>query len=143
MCWTTNKIPKLEIADKDISVFKIVTPKLEAFFHRGFQYEIGVLSVSTLVKPIFKAIDKGLHSYSSNLIITNDNFSNYYRCRAIRIWLSDSYFIEYPDDPDLTIKMDCIIPKGSTYYLNEYGEYISNYLKPLKTYVLDNKKTSN
>lgn len=132
MCWRSNN-PVKKIAEENIHVFKIMKNKENELrsIYAQFLYEINKLYSSNIENPIkhhykYYDINKGFHSYSiqCKLHITRD--------KAI-------YIISiYNDVLDVfpskingwnIVKINCIIPEGSEYYLNERGEFVSNKIK--------------
>lgn len=133
MCWITNVTPQSKLAEEDIPVFKIVKKDLQAYYQE-FQYSIGEVYKTEMSVPMFSNpckvfyIDEGFHSYSAedcNTIITEALFEPiitiFHKFLLLRL---DAYM-------DACI-LECVIPKGSVYYLNHRGEYVSNKIKPIK-----------
>jgi DNA-directed RNA polymerase subunit H (RpoH/RPB5) len=133
MCWIGKDIK--QIAEKDISVFKIVRKSRKNNFLSYYYPKHWVLNEkqeSEILKrqsnyENFVEIHTGLHSYDSSMIrIVEDHI----------IFQIYSYISSVPLDSFLytenLYKMDCVIPTGSTYYENERGEIVSNALIPTK-----------
>lgn len=131
MCW---RIDKLEfesnpenyhkIAEEDITVYKIghmFDGKFIPYFKSDFAYTVNSLNEEVKLKSrrgdYFVFIDEGYHSYESEdeaLKELND------------IIPFDAVF---DDDANLYNKIEAfIIPKGSEYYENNYGEIVSSQL---------------
>lgn len=113
MCWESNKLPVRRIAKKDIYVYKIVE-SIDKFncisAVKYFQYQYN--KIYTQESPIafdskenVWAIKEGFHSYKTLLKAKAD----YHKLHI------DYYII-----------VQCIIPKGSTFYENENGEVVSD-----------------
>ena len=67
-------------------------------------------------------INNGIHSYSTRCLMG---------VNGIRLYVNspvDRLFLDYWDISCDVRFMDCIIPKGTKYYLNEVGEYVSEQL---------------
>lgn len=125
MCWTTEiGRPVSHKARKDIICYKIVpTPNSEVVYSKifHFEYHFGKLYKTDLGNviqhPYYYSIDEGFHSYKKlpilwrNMYITaKSGFYNIYR----------------------HVIIECVIPIGSTYYENEFGELVSNQIKIMK-----------
>ena len=144
MCWIGENIER--IAKEDIPCFKIVR-KTEAkdvvesvYMHKCYQlnklYELEDVIIPELGynyngRPC--GIYRGFHSYNSDVTvrITNDDVTPIYfvvYSGDIAPRMLDSFFIAI----DNLCKVEGIIPKGSTYYLNRQGEYVSNKIKLLR-----------
>lgn len=137
MCWKTYKgRPEKKKAEKDIPVFKICLKDRSSngalpyyFIDKEVYYEnktyhaepylyterIGIGSYCTMY-----CISDGLHSYSANHILSDTKFG------VQIITESNGNLGEY--GRNYTCLLLCTIPKGAEYYLNEYGEYVSNEL---------------
>jgi len=136
MCWTSVKIPKLKVAKYNIPVFKVMslTSKADTLssIYMGFNYEIGKEYTSTIGEvfgsPVY-CIDEGFHSYSLGCTVSAiGKLTMVFASKTVH--QLDVYGSE-------TILVKCIIPKGSSYYLNENGEYVSNKIKLLKKYTYE------
>lgn len=109
MCWCSNKKISPKISEKDIPVFKIC--KIYDYKHveskyQYFTYELGKLYTENINPYI-----------SSEGIRINKAFHSYDMCLGII-----SHTMKSVDE----IIVEGIIPKGATYYLNEFGEIASN-----------------
>lgn len=114
MCWISDKLPVRRVARKDTYVYKIVvggnTGCTSAVRNLYYEYN----KIYTQEKPINVMllklskqwmIEKGFHSYKTYSKAKEE----YYKL----------------DFPYYTI-VQCIIPKGSTFYENENGEIVSD-----------------
>lgn len=125
MCWTSNKA-ELKIAEEDIKVFKLcIFIRSIISYYNGFTYELNkVYKLGEDIVPSFSTfnleyeISEGFHSYANDCQISK------------RRW---HYIVTSPTDKALDCygKDDLVlvrgyIPKGSHYYLNAYGEYVSD-----------------
>lgn len=133
MCWVTKEVSiKSKVAEEDIPVFKIVKKDLQAYYQE-FQYSIGEVFKTEMSVPMYSPlklgyINEGFHSYSSKKCdieaIERYKFTEPYISVFYGKYRLDSYM-------DACI-LECVIPKGSIYYLNHKGEYVSNKIKPVK-----------
>ena len=144
MCWETNlgilSVPR--IAKKDIHVKKAFSiddcNTLWSFFHGEFRWEFnrkykGCLDKSRrylLGNPFSKQknhyvwrVNCGFHS-AKDVEITR------YQITKAQLLHIGTFCYKLYDEPDWKkcIIHDCIIPIGSKYYVNEYGEYVSDQL---------------
>lgn len=138
MCWTTRKakLAKQKIADRPIRVFKVCqtinegTSVVPYFYCFNIEYKTGDTYTINLNEPSFEfdtlvyTIQKGFHSYNSakNTILTANHVIVSVRCER-------GYRIGYYEKCKHLVKVDCTIPKGSTYYENEIGEIVSDTIR--------------
>lgn len=157
MCWTTyNKeliVPK--IAEDNIVCNKLVridSNNIIKSDYYNFIYSLNTtyrLNQNLIVDrnfdikgKLFYEIREGFHSYSTNVTYRVNERKFFYE--KIRTYyenkLLDTYFVsEYMNDVHRQISMaSCIIPKGSTYFLNEVGEYVSDSIKILNVFKINN-----
>lgn len=115
MCWETSKTryKQPHVATRDINVTKVVRnvdDVIKPLYYHGVVYHINK-QYSTNITPEIQddilKIRKGFHSYKK----TNK-------------------YLFYAKQHMHTI-MNCVIPKGTKYYLNEKGEYVSESLIPV------------
>lgn len=132
MCWATRLKPHILVAEKDIPTIKILRSTLESYYFSDFKYNIGEVKYSLLATPYhpigfseFLQIDYGLHSYHPDCGVVRTNLYIYVKL------LKDSIITKYYDMAILVA--NCVIPEGSSYYLNEWGEYVSSRLKVIST----------
>ena len=134
MCWVTSKTPQSKLAEEDISVFKIVRRHLQAYY-QDFQYSIGEVFKTEMSVPLFSPckvfyIEEGFHSYSNQECKTaftetlSEPIITVFHVFHGELHRLDSYV-------DGCI-LECVIPKGSVYYKNPRGEYVSDKIKPIK-----------
>jgi hypothetical protein len=102
-------------------------------FFRGFEYKLG----KTYTQPnSFDGLKKfypydgiliveGFHSYSVDCNYRKDNpyYFNVYSPDKSR------HIESYETKLHNTVLIDCVIPKGTPYYVNESGEYVSTAIK--------------
>lgn len=141
MCWNSrNAIAK--IADNDIECFKIVLlyrHNTICSYYQEFKYELNKLYKTELnvtkYRSGFTSILQGFHSYSNELeydIITynmiplikvfNNKTNNILQSYIIHSTLSNKNILTK------TVIANCIIPKGSVYYINKSEEIVSDQL---------------
>jgi hypothetical protein len=128
MCWIGEN--KYRVAKDAIPVFKIgLSRKNIAFsYFYYFKYEVGKTYYEDIIRYPYDVLDKviileGLHSYSMDAKITQDNdyISVVFNNTSIELY-SNHFTREL-------CKIECTIPKGAVYYQNEYGELVSDSLK--------------
>lgn len=117
MCWSSKYYPKIEIVDYPLVVYKVVRyVDLSICYSlcRNFEY---------IYKEEYKQISDlkiTQRKYHYEWVI-NEGFHSYTRNRAIQ---------EYKETVLHSISkfalVECIIPKGSTFYRNENNEIVSD-----------------
>lgn len=136
-------------ATKDIRVKKAFAryPELDprcairSLFHREFSWSLGKKYVSRFFDEPKRLIDKrysrprgyvwrvysGFHSAKEIIKKWNQDEEMGYlfvgKARGVSYNAYNKWFLE-----NRVVIHDCIIPKGSKYYVNEYGEYVSDQL---------------
>ncbi len=132
MCWKCSRAG-LKVAEKDIPVFKILfkwtDDFLEAYYNEfyyctGIEYS-GELDVAREFPGHYYIVDRGFHSYSPKCVITAT------RDTILITWGMET--LDYFDRNCNLVRADCIIPKGSKYYVNDRGEYVSDHIKVIET----------
>ena len=142
MCWIGNNSSAFEmVAEKDIKVFKVVYVFPSGIYSpfRNYEYQIGKEEKSEFQIVRFLTeymITSGLHSYSSKCqihygFVGHDVLSP----NGANIGV---YRDQFPRS--ITCVLQCLIPKGSKYYINELGECVSNKLIPVKLIELSRLK---
>ena len=137
MCWQTfsKKYTIKKIAKEDIKVFKIITTDNTPYYQSGITYEVDKVCPNVTINVIEFAygtefrINKGYHSYSKKKCYLDDEvFSllsggkgQWIRKKADNTTLTYYTYDKYPNYK----KENFIIPKGTTYYENEWGEIVS------------------
>jgi len=156
MCWIC-KSPRKRIARTNIHVFKIVYYNKErddiVSAYARFNYQLNRTYVMNdkinfrTTELGNKVVTKGVfHSYKYSRIICRINNKFFTKDKNVLLFSKpisnttpNNYFIIDGFDMCITYDsayklyiMKCIIPKGTTYYLNSGGCYISNAIKPYK-----------
>lgn len=129
MCWATSKLPKKCIAKKDIHVYKIIQEHdHEICFSLIKNYPYYYDKLYTLEKEIRiyedNIIKEGYHSYASFSKVIKEHK------RWYMLTMSNIKIVQ------------CIIPKGSTFYKNEDKEIVSDAIiikNPYKIAIEDKK----
>ena len=124
MCWKSKLMPQKLVAKRDIPIVKILAPNMCAYFFRGFQYDLNKRYLTKLEKPKWNLlhdnyiINHGFHSYSKKvkMAIDEDYIHVFYPSCGV-------YMTVYSSVANI---VNGIIPKGSHYYLNDDGEYVSD-----------------
>lgn len=147
MCWYGKLLSK-QVAKDDIHCKKIIAYNSKDKFYFPYyirygeikRYEIGktytsnleIINVRTSV-PNNCYIKDGLHCYSWDVtVLANKNkFCDSVLAVIDKKGGRDYYWFEKPQ-PGYPILVDCIIPKGATYYKNDRGEIVTDTLKLVK-----------
>ena len=136
MCWAERlENTNIQIADKDIKVYKIVTCANKqscVSVVKNFNYTANVLyKIPTLEydeiarKCKILKIEKAYHSYTGIQFVCNSTFrvvKGVYRCKSI-ILGNRRMLMSFENDGYIAT---FIIPKGTTYIINTKGEIVSN-----------------
>jgi len=128
MCWVSSQAVK-QIAEEDIKVFKIGESHGGRFcsMYKGFKYQLNQLySVNIYINKDDDGEfvgSRGFHSYDPSIVHLEISDNNaiprwvvYVEQRSLDFDTCDAYYV----------KAECVIPKGSVYYKNDFGEIISN-----------------
>lgn len=136
MCWIGNH-KNLKKTEKDISVFKILHKKCNEnttillSTYQDFHYVLhkkvtSEVEVENWISADICEISKAIHSYSSELVHAKLVVPN----RAYIYYPNDiNHIDEWLDDFSTDgsfVRVNGIIPKGSTYAINDRGEYVSD-----------------
>jgi len=146
MCWKTKKCIKPHIADKDLHVYKIclrhynygALPYYQTaseFYEEGETYDADQPDKpcpSQEFDDCIYEIYRGMHSYSCKCQIKLYGEIPSNVCPYID---GGGYLGHYNIKLNLLLVL-CSIPKGTTYYVNENGEYVSESIKMNKFLVL-------
>ena len=135
MCWISKECIK-QIAEEDIPVFKIVNRDKTSVF-RNFLYE----------ENTEYSLGEEIYVYGNTILnfLIYEGFHSY--CKKCEIEITDIESKEFFRVIDLLgtvllghkslLILECLIPKGATYYINEAGECVSDKLKTLKFYKIN------
>lgn len=127
MCWITRVTPKLEVAEEDIPVKKILlndSGSLRSPIFSGTEWKLNVIEVIELDKVNYHYLSKTFtveHGFHSCEDIHKNN--RYFAHSWVNKCLSYLFTIDSNEDV-----FNAIIPKGSKYYKNEEGDYVSDKL---------------
>lgn len=125
MCWF-GKIGQKQIAQEDTRVLKVLRVKDDKYYAYWFpfEYEFGKLYETELgVKcKDYVEIAEGFHCYSNLLgVVKKEN-----RCTIQIMDYSGAKLDWYRGTFYKLVLVACTIPKGSEYYINDYGKIVSN-----------------
>ena len=132
MCWTGKNNP--QIATEDMKVFKIfeykngkiLSPVMLTQWKRGKLAPHVEIPDSSVLR--LRIIDKGYHSCRDLKIVPN-HFNDIGIIKEA--FFSPIYGLLIMRKQERFIMLTCIIPKGTKYYENEYGEIVSETIKIL------------
>lgn len=154
MCWTGHSKHKW-IATKDIPCKKVIghdqydkmhgkniyipwlMRHLPFFYMIGHTYEASLNVVQRRPLAASKtdcwiAIDAGLHCYSDDLKVYKHH--DYSIIVGNNLFTGDQHTLR-------PVLVDCIIPRGATYYENERGEMVTNKLKLIRIHEFTDEET--
>jgi hypothetical protein len=130
-------------ASEDIPVWKIVLYEnniIKAYYHNQFIYVLNTIFKCDLVSYKYESncyVTEGFHSYSNEV--------GFQKLEFIFVIISGLKHFDVLDSgiisEDYKI-MECIIPKGSKYAVNDKGEYVSDCIKPIAIKKLPNTTCS-
>jgi hypothetical protein len=142
MCWYCNPEKfKLQRTKNDITVYKVlrceIVPRnepyeLTSWYYPSFVYSLGKIRYSDItISEMPNNLSGDMNS--GNCIIVTKGLHSYidlpklsYKCL-----IADSYVYSY-SGWNIPVAVECIIPAGSDYAINEYGEVISSQIIPIK-----------
>lgn len=129
MCWTTLYDKNLQplIAEDDMTVLKVLSKDLKSPFQLNFQY---ILNENTPHVPIKLEL-----SYWQKEDIINDGYHSVSIKQHSSLKfdeLTGKYLYKNSVFPDGNCLFEAIIPKGTKYYENEYGEIVSEIIRIVK-----------
>ena len=139
MCWSSKGKTIEEckkVAQKDILVRKIMVKETNSYglYDSYFQhatYEVGEtynesnINNNHQIECRWMAIARGLHSYSPKCILRQPKYTSLLYVESI----DGKHTLEIYSMRVGIVLVDCIIPKGTVYYVNEDGEYVSESIK--------------
>ncbi len=120
MCWTSDTVPIKQIASKDIIVYKTLANGKSVWYN--YLYTLGKLEILPKDLEVVNygnrlAIHEGFHSFILDATFpsefTDIKLTYKGKCVAALLLTTENLY-------------QCIIPKGSIYYVNEDGFYVSN-----------------
>lgn len=123
MCWESNKTPVAKIATEDITCYKL-------FAKRHIIWETTSDSNIKKMKKVASLWMNYLYvPYNANPEVK----LIYYKLDIINLWIINAGYHSYVSSwytqkycsPDFVI-IECIIPKGTEYYINEKQEIVSS-----------------
>lgn len=138
MCWVSSQAVK-QIAEEDIKVFKIGESHRGMFcsMYKDFKYQLNQLYTSHININIDGDIDIKFHDYPAYRFVGSRGFHSY-DPSIVHLEISDNNAIprwavyarkrrlDFDTCGAIYVKAECVIPKGSAYYENDFGEIISN-----------------
>lgn len=129
MCWTTQYDNHLQplIAEDDMKVLKLLSEDLKSPFQLNFHY---ILNENAPYVPIKLEI-----SYWQKEDIINDGYHSFnINHHSILKFeeLTEKYLYKKSVFPEGSCLFEAIIPKGTKYYENEYGEIVSETIRIVK-----------
>ena len=151
MCWIGTRTQKW-IATKDIPCKKVIgydekvgvyrpwiMRALPCFYSIGHLYTADFGIEQRSCEHYYLQIHKGIHCYANSLkvckrheygmVVGNNLFTV-----GNNLFIGDKATLK-------PILVDCIIPRGATYYENERGEIVTNKLKLVKIYEFTDEET--
>ena len=134
MCWMSSSAPVKRIAEKDRKVYKVLNVdaggSIRSPYYVSMEWKLGEVFSSNIkmgyANDFGVTINEGLHSFSCAPDLERD-FRGVIGVNKWVIGLSPK--ITHCDGD---VVFECVIPKGSIYYENEYGDIVSNKLKVIK-----------
>lgn len=126
MCWLTYKEEnsKCKVATEDIPIYKILHTTLQSIY-RFHEYSLNKVYNETMVTHAYRinvstySVTLGYHSYSPEM--------TYIKCGLNGVfWVCESKGTRLDTFTYNMIRVNGFIPKGSHYFLNEKGEYVSD-----------------
>lgn len=131
MCWKFHGKAKSKVATKDLTVYKIVrnaTSRQCESYYQKYIYNLD-LQPSTIIVPDrytenLTTIHEGYHSYQAIENVTNPSDILDYRLFK---WSGEIYAI-YKKNTSMYVAT-FIIPKNTKYYINEWGDIVSEQIK--------------
>ena len=139
MCWRTTDPPQLKVAQEDIISYKIVrlnanNGTYDAIYY-PFHYIPDVLEEGKLEierKSWGTEINIAFHSYSEKPIFQFIQFGIIIKHPKMDVSLGCFPLESVLDDNHVIVK--CIMPEGTKYYVNDFGEIASDRIILTKEY---------
>ena len=149
MCWFSGskELSKYRrIARKDVLVRKLVmateSPNKVVSYFAEFEYELGKTYYDKELSRLdacsschYVCIFVGFNSYSTECKITRKEqttVSGGKKKNEIEVYSPDGKELVECYELDNLLMIDCVILKGTAYYVNELGEYVSESIKPIR-----------
>lgn len=133
MCWCaiSQEDMQMKTADTPIKVFKVCRKDLynkqRVFaYYMEFQYKEGEtykLPTSAMFEIQTWYRYDGFHSYSQDVKVS------FYRGEYLAVRSQNMGFIDYLQLNQNLVIVECTIPKGTHYYMNQRGEIVSDQIK--------------
>ena len=124
MCFFKSEKSRVLIAKKNIKVYKIGTyandTSFNPFFYREFEYPVNEIKFEKV--EFTNVIYKGFHSYIMCELVCYNTNVNVYSCK------NPIYCSLLPYKGSKIYLGEFIIPKGTTYCINNNGEVVSDRL---------------
>ena len=156
MCWQSRKYKEIKTAEEDIKVYKIVDGELDQIGEKNpkflscyqcFTYRLDkVYSVNPL-KIYFTeegtaTIYEGLHSYDLEQVEYMYVCEHEMDSLLVYNKITNAHCaLISPRQRCVFVKLNCIIPKGSQYIINGWGEVVSTQLKTISYEVIQDVAT--
>lgn len=154
MCFLADKLERNpKVAIKDINVYKIVKnhPIIGAVcsvYHTSFFWELNKVfhedmktaSYGANYSSLVTSVDNGFHSYSPEKTFLRINHSRSYNVLHVFSDKGTVGIIDGHAESDVYWKLallKCVIPAGSHYYENSYGEIVSDTIMPISCELVD------
>lgn len=135
MCWISYDKPEVKTAEEDIPVVKMLIKEGDRLYSpvMGMGYILNIeyfQQYLNLVEENDKYnITKGFHSMSSNIRIEK-KYLSFFDTTYLQFWSrKNNKLVWYFPIKKECVLARCIIPKGSTYCINDNDEYASTSIK--------------
>lgn len=132
MCWLTYKkeCTECRIATEDIPIYKVLYNTLRSLY-RFYEYSLNKVysmeinspyEIPSKIRNSHYSITLGFHSYSPSMTYTRVYHDLFWTVNSN----NKGMILDTFTNTNNTVKVKGFIPKGSHYYLNENGEYVSD-----------------
>ena len=144
MCWigtrtqkwiATNDIPCKKVIgyDEKVGVYRPwIMRALPCFYSIGHLYTADFGIEQRSCEHYYLEIHKGIHCYANSLKVYKHH--DYSMIVGNNLFTGDQRTLR-------PVLVDCIIPRGATYYENERGEIVTNKLKLVKIHEFTDEET--
>lgn len=132
MCWYSKKKKAAQIAVEDILVYKVMYRKPDnggfRSLYRRMDYELEKIywtdvSPISIDSPLYSMmIKEGFHSYSIDKTKAIKNNES----QTLTVIYKNGEFVDSTFFSVNLVIAECIIPAGSKYYENDFGEIVSD-----------------